>query len=114
MSPLPGGGVQLQHLGDGRQVGPYVGALALPDLQRGERGDRVAERGRIDLRTEAADHPVRLKPVQPGLHGAAGHPEPAGRLQHADPRLAASSTMQPAVQPSIPMRASREVVTLYR
>src|SRR5690606_14160924 len=75
--PGTGGGVQLQHLRHGRQVGPDIGAFTLPDLQRGERRDRVAEGRWVHLRTESADDSVRLKPVQPRLHRAPGDPQPA-------------------------------------
>ena len=81
-----------------RQVRPHVPAAALADLQRGERGDRVAQCGRVELRAEAAHHPVRLQPVQPGLHGAAGHAEPARGLHHPDPRLVGEQPDQPGVQ----------------
>src|SRR6185437_14135522 len=59
----------------------------LPDFQRHERGHRVVERGRVDVRPVAGHHAPGLQPVEPCLHGAAGHTEPPGRLKHPDPRL---------------------------
>ncbi|KIX76391.1 hypothetical protein SF23_17100 [Streptomyces sp. MBRL 10] len=90
--------MQLQHLRDPVQVGPYVRALALLDLQRGERRHRITQGGRIDLRAEAADHPVGLEPVQTCLHRSAGHAEAARGLQHPDPRLAREQDDEPAVE----------------
>jgi len=49
--------------------------------------DGVAERDRVDLGPEAAQHPALDEPVEPGLGGAAGHAEPAGTFKDPDPRL---------------------------
>jgi hypothetical protein len=39
-----------------------------------------------------------MQPLQPGLHGAAGDPKPAGRLEHAHPRLCGEQFNQRRVQ----------------
>ncbi|MEI2651718.1 MAG: alanine--tRNA ligase-related protein [Microthrixaceae bacterium] len=61
-----------------------VPALAglLADLQGDERGDREAHRRRVDLRPPAGDHAALGQAVQAGLHGAAGHAQPARGLEH--------------------------------
>ena len=51
-----------------------------------------------DLRAEALDHAPLDQLVQPGLHGAPGHAEPPGALQHPDPRLLGEQFDQPRVQ----------------
>ncbi len=93
-----GDGVHLQQFRHRGQMRPHVPAPALPDLQRRERGHRVPQRLRIHLRAESAHHPVRLQPVQPGLHGAASHAEAAGGLHHPDPRLLGEQPDQAGVQ----------------
>ena len=84
-----GDGVRLQHLGDVRQVrGDRSWPVPLADLQGHEAGHR---RSRSPPGATSGPKP-RITPardqlVQPGLDGAPGHPQPAGHLQHADPRL---------------------------
>ena len=54
-----------------------VVAAVRPGGSRGEeRGHRVAERLRVELRPPPGDHAGRGQPVEPGLHGAAGDPQP--------------------------------------
>jgi hypothetical protein len=69
-------------LGDrGQPFGHWVVAAGLADLQGDERGDLVAERGRIYVGSVPGDHAAVLQPLQPRLHGAAGDAETAGSLQ---------------------------------
>ena len=95
----PGDGVGLEHLGDrGQPVGHRVVAAGLADLQGDERGHLVTQRGRIHLGSVPGDHAAVLQPLQAGLHGAAGDPEPPGGLQHADPGLGGEQFDQGRVQ----------------
>jgi hypothetical protein len=92
-------GVHLEHLRDAAEVGhDALPAAALRDLQRHERGDDEAERARVDVRAEAGDDAPGLQPVQPRLGRAAGHAEPPGALEHADPGLLGQQGDQPGVQ----------------
>ena len=109
MSPCAGRGVQLQHLGHGRQVRPHVGALALLDLQRGERGHRVAERRRVHLRAEAADHPVAPAAGRAGPAPCRAPPRAAGTPpapRSAAPGPAARSAARPARRSPSPRPSS--------
>ena len=88
MSPGAGDRVRLEHLGDRGEPFRYrIVAAGLADLQGDERGDLVAERGRVYLGPVAGDHAAIGQPVQARLHGAAGDAEPPGGLEHADPGL---------------------------
>ena len=42
--------------------------------------------------------PLVDEPVEPGLDGAAGDAEPAGRLEHADARLVGEQTDQSGIE----------------
>jgi hypothetical protein len=94
-----GDGVSLEHLGDrGQPLRDAVVAADLPDLERDERGDLVAERGRIHVGSVGGDDAAVTHAVQAGLHGAAGHAEPARGLQHAHPRLGGQQFDERGVQ----------------
>ena len=75
-----------------------VVARALPDLQGQERGHRVAQRLRLELRPPAGDHPGLRQLVEPGLDRPAGDAEPAGRLEDPDPRLVGEQMEQGGIQ----------------
>ena len=93
-SPAAGDGVHLEHLGDrGEPCRDRVVARALADLQRDERGHRVAERGRVDVGPAAADDAAR---------DSAG---PAGPAPCRGPRRAGG--WPPARRPAARRRAGR-------
>jgi len=91
--------VRLEHLRDGGEpLGDRVVPAGLADLQRDERGDRVAERGRIHLGPVSGDHAALGHPVQARLHGAAGHAQTARGLEHAHLRLGGEQSDERGVQ----------------
>jgi hypothetical protein len=74
----PGDRVDLEHLGDRGQVRhDRCVALPLPDLQGAERRHGIAQGRGSMVRGEGLDDPALLQPVEPGLHRAARHPQPA-------------------------------------
>ena len=74
--------------GDGGEVfGHRAVTLALRDLDGDERGDGVAQRGGVQGRRQARDHPLALHPVQARLHGAPRYLKATRRLQHPHPGL---------------------------
>ncbi len=85
-----------------RDVGQVLGDGGVPvplaDLQGDEAGHAEADRGRVDVRAEAADRAPADQLVQPGLDRAAGHREPAGQFQHTDPGLGVQQRQQPDVK----------------
>jgi hypothetical protein len=93
-----GGGVHLADLVDGGEPGGDLAAPALGDLDHRERGEPVAHRRQVQLRRETAQHAALHHAIQAGLHGAPGHPEATGTLQHAQPRLVGQQQQQPPVQ----------------
>jgi hypothetical protein len=94
-----GDGVQLQHLGNGGQpLGHRVVPPGLTDLQGNKGGHLVPQRGRIHLGPVSGDHAALGHPLEPGLHGAAGDPEAARGLEHADPGLSREQPDQGHVQ----------------
>jgi hypothetical protein len=97
--PAAGDRPALQHLGDVFQPpDERIPAGVLGDLDGDERGHAVADRHGGDVRAPAGDHAGALQPVQPGLHGPAGDPQPPARLQHTDPRLGGEQGDDVAVQ----------------
>jgi hypothetical protein len=58
----------------------------------------VAHRGQVQRRREAVEHPAPDQPVEPGLHGAAGHPQPPRALQDPQPRLVGQQQQQAGVE----------------
>ena len=99
-----------------RSPGPVIVCASSTSGMSGEvRGDRVVPAPwRISSVTNAVtgkpsaagsmsgpqpiDHAAGDELVQPGLHGAAGDPEPARRLEHADPRLGGEQADQLGVE----------------
>ena len=80
--------MRLQHLRDPAEVlDDRVVAAALPDLERAEGGDRVAEGSGVQGGCERADHASSHEPVEPGLDRAAGDAQPPGGAEHSDVRL---------------------------
>ncbi len=51
------------------------------------------------LRAPAGDHTALGEAVQPGLHGAAGHAQPARGLEHSHPRLRGEEREDRGVDP---------------
>jgi len=70
----------------------------LSKLDRDECGHDMPKCRRIDVRAVARDHPGGVHPVQPGLNGAPGHPEPPGGLKYPDPRLRGEQADQAGIQ----------------
>ena len=94
-----GDGPALQQFGNRRQTTlQALPAGVLGDLQRDEGRHAVAERGRRDAWRPAGDHAVALQPVEPRLHRAPGDPQPATRLEDAEPRLDGEQAEQIAVE----------------
>ena len=89
---LPGDRVHFEHLGNRRQVLEHLTAVALADLEGGERGHPVAERLGFDLGGEACDDTPLDESVQARLRGRPGNAEPARQLQHAHPGLGVQLT----------------------
>ena len=72
--------------------------VVLPDLQGQERRHREAERLGESSGPQPVTTPGRGQLVEPRLHGAAGDPELARRLEHADPRVVGEQGEQSAVE----------------
>ena len=89
--------VDLQHLGDRRQVDDEAVDARLDDLQGREGEDGVAQLGRVDLGAEAADDAPGLEAVEAGLGRAPGHARPAGQLEDAQAGLVVEQGEQPPV-----------------
>ena len=98
-SPGAGGGVDLEHLGDGGEVLDHRLERALGDLEGDEREDLVAETVEVEVGAEAGDDAAAAELVEPGLHRAAGHLELAGQLHHAGSRGLGEGSQQPGVEP---------------
>ena len=79
----PGRHVGLHHLGNAGQVPVDARAPSLGDLQRDERGHRVADAAQVQLRAEAGDHPRFEQPIKTGLGGVPGHADLPGQLEHS-------------------------------
>ena len=84
-SPVPVIGVHLEHLGDRGQPRPdvVVAGLAISRVTKavtGKPSAAVSTSGPQPVTT-----PLALELVEPGLHGAAGQPQPSAGLQHARP-----------------------------
>jgi hypothetical protein len=94
----PAGGVGLQHLGDGLEVGDRLGQAALGDLQEDERRDRIAHPRGLDVRPEAADDATLGQLRQARLHGSPGDTEAAGDLHQPDARLGGQHIDQAGVE----------------
>jgi len=92
-------GVYFKHLGDRREMGrDRIVAAALADLERDERHDAEAERGRGDLRAVAADHAAGRQFVQPSLSRAAGDMKAPRALHDADSGFGRQECQQPRVK----------------
>src|SRR5690348_14715659 len=72
--------------------------VPLANLQRHERGDRVAERGRRDLRPEPADDAAFGELVQPRLHRAPRDTQAARTLENADPGFTGEQVNEPGIE----------------
>src|SRR6266581_617970 len=84
--------LDLEHLGNRRQMLEHLTAVALADLEGGESGHPVAERLGFDLGREACDDTPLDQSVQARLRGRPGDAEPARQLQHAHPGLGVQLT----------------------
>jgi hypothetical protein len=73
-------------------------AARLVYLEGDERGDLVAERGRLHVWPVSGDHPAITHSVQAGLHGAAGGAEAPGGFEYAHPRLGGQQFDQRGIQ----------------
>jgi hypothetical protein len=62
------------------------GQLARGGPDPDERGDRQAERGRVDLQAVAGDDAGPLQALDPLGNRRGGHPDSPGEGGHADPR----------------------------
>src|SRR5262249_52435100 len=85
-------------LGEVRGFGGQLGDLGQaaghgPDP--GERGDREADRGRIDVQLVAGDDPGAFQPLQSFGDGGRGHAYPAGQLSGRQPRAGLQLGEQP-------------------
>jgi hypothetical protein len=74
------------------------GHLAGPGLEPDPRGDRPAERGRVDVDPVAADHPGLLEPGDPLAHGRGGDAQSAGQFGGPQPRVGGQLLEDPDVQ----------------
>ena len=94
---LPRHAHHLEHLANLRQAGAGLIELRLRHLDVHERAQRIAERGRIEARGPRREHAARLEFVEPGLRGAARHPEAARELAYADAGVVHDDLEEPSV-----------------